>query len=146
MKKKDLLKLIEAKYKIINNEKLVEFTERSAGNFRWYQKKEDDWFPKVNDLENEFNILKKEVKLALKETKEAKDIIDNFECNHDVRLNYYELFSNTSKCIFCDEYIHGDNVCNWEYSKNRNKYMVSQAKSFLGLSDKEMKKYFGDVK
>ena len=124
MKKKDLLKLIEAKYKIINNEKLVEFTERSAGNFNWYQKKEDDWFPKVNDLENEFNILKKEVKLALKETKEAKDIIDNFECNHDVRLNYYELFSNTSKCIFCDEYIHGDNVCNWEYSKNRNKYCV----------------------
>ena len=57
MKKKDLLKLIEAKYKIINNEKLVEFTERSAGNFRWYQKKEEDWFPKIDDLENEFNIL-----------------------------------------------------------------------------------------
>ena len=124
MKKKDLLKLIEAKYKIINNEKLVEFTERSAGNFRWYQKKEEDWFPKIDDLENEFNILKKEVKLALKETKEAKDVINNFECNHDVRLNYYELFSNTSKCIFCDEYIHGDNVSNWEYSKNRNKYCV----------------------
>lgn len=32
------------------------------------------------------------------------------------------------------------------YAKNRNKYMVSQAKSFLGLSSGEMKKYFGDVK
>ena len=32
-----------------------------------------------------------------------------------------------------------------DYAKKRNKYMVSQAKSFFGLSTKEANKYFGDV-
>lgn len=32
------------------------------------------------------------------------------------------------------------------YSKNRNKYMISGAKSFFNLSNSEVKKYFGDVK
>lgn len=32
------------------------------------------------------------------------------------------------------------------YVKNRNKYMVSQAKSFFNLSSSDAKKYFGDVK
>ena len=33
-----------------------------------------------------------------------------------------------------------------EYASKRNGYMVSQAKSFFGLSDSEVKKYFGGVK
>ena len=33
-----------------------------------------------------------------------------------------------------------------EFAAKRNKYMVSQAKSFFGLSESEVKKYFGDVK
>ena len=32
------------------------------------------------------------------------------------------------------------------YAKNRNKYMISGAKSFFNLSSSEVKKYFGDVK
>ena len=32
------------------------------------------------------------------------------------------------------------------YARNRNSYMVSGAKSFFGLSNSEVKKYFGDVK
>ena len=123
MKKKELLKLIEAKLKIINNEKLVEFTKGKLINYK-YQKNEENWFPKINDLENEFNTLKKEIKKALEETKQSEDIINNFNCNHDVRLQHYGLFWNTSTCIFCDEAITSDNVSNWEYSKNRNKYCV----------------------
>ena len=33
-----------------------------------------------------------------------------------------------------------------KYAKNRNKYMVSQAKSLFNLSSSDAKKYFGDVK
>ena len=33
-----------------------------------------------------------------------------------------------------------------DYAKKRNSYMVSQAKSYFGLSNSEVKKYFGDVK
>ena len=33
-----------------------------------------------------------------------------------------------------------------DYAKNRNKYMISGAKSYFGLSSSEVKKYFGDVK
>lgn len=32
------------------------------------------------------------------------------------------------------------------FARKRNKYMVSQAKSFFGLSNSDMNKYFGDVK
>lgn len=48
----------------------------------------------------------------------------------------------------------GNSYGHWEssikamknFAKNRNSYIVSQAKLYFGLSNKEVKKYFGDVK
>ena len=51
MKKKDLLKLIEAKQTILKNEKLVDFAKNIS---------EDKLFAGITVLEKEFNILKKE--------------------------------------------------------------------------------------
>lgn len=115
MKKKDLLKLIEAKQKIIDNKKLVDFIGT---------RNDDKLFSEINVLKNEFNILKKELIDAREDTKQAKDVINSFDCNHDVRLNKFWLFGSTSYCIFCDKGITSDNNCNWEYSKSRNKYCV----------------------
>jgi len=108
MKKKDLLKLIEAKYKIINNNQFINALA----------------FPKIDDLENEFGILKKEIETSREAVKIGKEIIDSYNCNHPVRLIHYGTFWSTSYCVFCDKGIDSDNVSNWEYSKNRNKYCV----------------------
>lgn len=48
----------------------------------------------------------------------------------------------------------GNSYSHWEssikamksFAKSRNSYIVSQAKSYFGLSNKEVEKYFGDVK
>ena len=40
-------------------------------------------------------------------------------------LIHYGTFWNTSYCVFCNKGIESDNVSNWEYSKNRNKYCVT---------------------
>ena len=33
-----------------------------------------------------------------------------------------------------------------KFAKDRNAYIVTEAKSYFGLSNAEVKKYFGDVK
>ena len=46
-------------------------------------------------------------------------------CTHDVRLTHYGLFTDSYKCVLCDEYIESDNNVTWNLSKNRNKYCVN---------------------
>lgn len=86
----------------------------------------DRWFPKIDDLKEEFDILSKEVENSLVESKKYEKIIQNKSCNHEVRLEHYGLFgSHTTVCIFCGKSISSDNCVNFEYSINRNRYCVN---------------------
>ena len=123
MKKSEILKLIEVNKIIKNNSEILSITkERENSRF---QKDKKYWFPDIEELKEEFDTLREEVQEALEEVEVCKNYIQNCNCNHDVRLEHYGLFSNSSKCIFCSQYIEGDNCCNFEYSINRNKYCVT---------------------
>lgn len=118
MKKIDILKVIEANLKIMNNSKLLSITKDRA--FPWYSIKTEYWFPNIEELKEEFEILRKEVQSRLDETNECKKIIENSCCNHEVRLTHYHTFGGYYKCVFCDESISFDNCSSFEYSVNRN--------------------------
>lgn len=123
MKKSEILKLIEVNKIIKNNSALLSITkERENSRF---QKDKKYWFPNIEELKEDFNILSIEVQEALNEVEACKQYIQNSNCNHDVRLEHYGLFGSHSKCIFCGKSIKSDNCCNFEYSINRNKYCVS---------------------
>lgn len=123
MKKSEILKLIEVNKIIKNNSDLLSITkERENSRF---QKDKKYWFPNIEELKEEFNILSIEVQEALNEVDVCKQYIQNSNCNHDVRLEHYGLFGSHSKCIFCNKSIESDNCCNFEYSINRNKYCVT---------------------
>lgn len=122
MKKVEILKLIEVNKKINENKNLLSIIEDAS--FKRILIDKEYWFPNIEELKHEFKILENEVQKALDETSTNKKYIENCSCSHEVRLNHYGLFWNTSHCVLCDESIPSDNLVNWEYSKNRNKYCV----------------------
>ena len=96
MKKKDIINLINAKNIIKKNYDLLRPIKTSNGYLP-----EDKWVPFVEKYKNQFDILKNEILEAIKETKTAEAIVDNIECDHEVRLKHCGTFWSEYECIFC---------------------------------------------
>lgn len=128
MKKIEILNLIEANEIINQNNKLLSIIKDKELN-------QEYWFPNIEELKEEFNILKEEVEEALLEKTKCRELIQNSNCNHEVRLEHYGLFCSHYKCIFCGKSIIGNNCVNWEYSINRNKYCVSLVSKYQDDED-----------
>lgn len=107
MTKKEILKIIELKELILDSEKILSITK--SNNF---EISENRWFPNINDLKDEFENLKTEVKETLGSVKEAEEELSNLNCSHKVRLRYRAGFQNSSECVFCGKHINGDNISN----------------------------------
>lgn len=122
MKKSEILKLIEANKKIIKNSELLSITRDKVVKSLLIDK--EFWFPDIDELKEEFDVLREEVQSALDETISCKKYIQSSGCKHEVRLKYFGLFGGDSRCIFCDEIIAPNNCTSFEYSINRNKYCV----------------------
>lgn len=133
MKKIDIIKLIEANLKIINNSELLSITKDKA--FFNYSIPSENWFPNVEDLKEEFKILRKEVQNKLDETNECKKIIEDSCCHHEVRLTHYFTFGRDYKCVFCGESIPSDNNVSFEYSINRNCNCVNLSAKYQDNED-----------
>ena len=119
MKKKEIIKLIEANLNIIKSNELLENIKTP---FDYLE--EQQCFLDIAELKLQFGILRKEVKIGIKKTEEAKKFIKTIKCNHEVRLNYYGDYSSYSICVLCGEKIEGDNILNWELRRDRNKYSI----------------------
>lgn len=113
MIKSELISIINANRVINKNKEILSIIEKR------------DWFPKIDDLKEEFDILSKEVENSLDESRKYEKIIQNSSCNHEVRLEHYGLFGSHTVCIFCGKSISSDNCVNFEYSINRNRYCVN---------------------
>lgn len=135
MKKIEILKLIEAKQIIKNNSTILSITRDKIYESILIDKKY--WFPQIDELNEEFAILGEEVQSILTETTNCKKYIQSSNCEHEIRLKYYNLFGHYSKCIFCGKTAESDNCVSWESSINRNKYCVK-------LDAKEQKDDYDD--
>lgn len=122
MKKIDILNIINANRILNQNNKTLSITRDKR--FPNIKIDEEFWFPEIEELKKEFNILKKEIKDAQEESKKCQMIINKSKCNHEVRLKHFGIFGSHSNCIFCNKTIMADNCVNWEYSVNRNKHCV----------------------
>ena len=126
MKKREILDLIKAKNKIQDNKKILSLARFHNG----FPKEENTWFPRIPDLEKEFEVLKKELKERIIETHNAKDTYNRItsKCKHEVRMSYYieTDFGGCMccKCLFCDKEIFASSHEKWEESININKRYV----------------------
>ena len=138
MKKIDILKVIEANLKIMNNSKLLSITKDRG--FPEYSIKPEYWFPNIEELKEEFEVLRKEVQSRLDETNECKKIIDDSCCKHEIRLTHYHTFGCDYKCVFCGEYISSDNNVSFGYSINRNCNCANLTAKYQDSEDYEVLK------
>ncbi len=130
MKKKDIINLINAKKAIEKNSDLL----KSIKTYNGYLK-EEEWLPYSEKYKEQFNILKKELLDALKETKEAENIVDNTKCNHEVRLKHCGFLWSEYECVICGKNASSDNLVDWFQSFYRNNYTVSFNNKYQNYED-----------
>lgn len=150
MKKKDIINLIKVRNTLDKYNGLLEISKDGKLS-------EDKWFPNILELNDEFEVLKKEVKKAIKETKKAKKMQEKANCNHEVRIYSSSdnmIFWREYECVFCKEKITSDNVSNWELDTSRNKHTVTISNKFddkgfidndEGYTKEEIFKYILDI-
>ena len=116
MKKRDIIKLIEANKTILKNERLI-----STAYFdkRKYAIPESRLYPDVPELKEQFDILKKELLEAKAKTEESKKRILESNCPHEVRLKHYNFLWNSNECVLCGANVEDDNVTSFKKSKYR---------------------------
>lgn len=124
MKKKDILKLINAKQVIAKNQNLLATIQDKIYSSTFYES-EKFWFPNIPELQDYFAVLKKELLDAKKQTDEATSLIKETKCSHEVRLNYHSLFSSSNICVLCGHYSSSDNCISFRESSYRNKHTVT---------------------
>lgn len=133
MKKYEILKLIEANEIIKKNSALLSIAKHKSFNKFPIDKKY--WFPNIEELKQEFDILGEEVQSALDETRNCIKYIQNSGCDHEVRLKYFGLFWDHSCCVLCGKTVASDGCVDWEYSINRNKYCVDLISKYQADED-----------
>lgn len=122
MKKKEIIKLIQAKKVIEQHQGLL-----STIKFNRFDTEEDEkyWYPNIPELKEYFDILKKEILQAKKETLENEKIIQKMNCSHEIRLKHFFFLGNYCKCVLCGKEISSDNNISFKESNYRNKYTVT---------------------
>lgn len=151
MIKREILDLIKAKQTIQDNRKILSLARFHNG----FPKEESTWFPKIPDLEKEFEILKKEIKERIIENDNAKDTYKKLtnNCKHEVRMNYYEdvefdisFYTRKScKCVFCNKEIYSNSHEKWEESININKRHVNLPYKYRSFCGKDVGIYKEDA-
>ena len=114
MTKEQLRRILEAKTILKNY--YGDGTRHFSTQFSYFEKtyvhgrevrvREEDWFPKVDDLKDEFEILKKEIKDVVKNKNDAENFFKNYKCNHPVRISNFDYgYRNkyVDKCMLCGE-------------------------------------------
>lgn len=131
MKKKDILRIIELNRTISKNQKLISLTRHER--FPNIKIDEEYWFPDISDLNQEFAILKQEIKEAIEENQLSIQTLKELtqDCSHTVRLQTNSFMISSSTCIFCKTHIYGDNTgdANTIYNdinRNRNCVMFTE--------------------
>jgi len=140
MKKRELIDYLKAQNIVNKNQKLLAHMK--------YRDK-FNWFPKIDDLEDEFNILKKEVNRRYNECNEALKIYNKFRrnCKHEVRIHDYIYGlppvwkEKVSFCIFCDKKISENSHTIWDESVNINNRFVSFLDKYTSIDEDGMGHY-----
>ncbi len=106
MKKKEILYLINRYKTIINNNGLLNPIKLTMhGRICNILKNEDEWFPNVSELKEQFEVLKQELLQAIDENEKLiRDTAIVKKCDHQVRIKYYNPFAAYYECVLCGKF------------------------------------------
>jgi len=123
MKKIEIINLINKHIKLIQNKERLDSILNSDYNHWTYSI--NSVFPNISELNEEFDILKKELLGLEYENKELETYLSRVACTHPIRIRYSGAFYNYSICSLCGKKFNGDNISNGNtiYNDiNRNSY------------------------
>lgn len=123
MKKKEIVNLIELNKKVLDGIRYKKII-----------------IPKFDELNDELDILKSEVKEGIKDAEDAKKKIKEYNCDHSVRFSYPGGWGylRDDECIFCGKGFAADNVHRGDTiyeDVNRNRYRVSFTTNYFHDED-----------
>ena len=111
MKKREILYLINRYRIIVKNIRLINPIKLTFN--------EKYWFPDVNELNEQFKILKEEILQAIDENEKLiKDTTITKKCDHQVRIKYYSLFHTYYECVLCGKYCSNEKWFKPKYDDN----------------------------
>ena len=95
MKKREIVNLIELNKMILAGNRYKEIV-----------------IPKFDELNEELDILKKEVQDGIKISEESREKIKEYSCDHSVRFHYPGGwgYTRSDECIFCGKGFEADNI------------------------------------
>lgn len=108
MNRNDLKQLVSARKTILKYKDLCSLTKERVRSRYARELTEEEWFPNIPELKEEFDVLKKELLEAKTKTDKANDQLDKISCSHEIRLRYYNLFGSSTSCVFCGYSSPGD--------------------------------------
>ena len=123
MKKKELLKIIE---KVIETDKVTKKSSKIL-TITTYEttnvtKDESMWFPNIEELKDEFEILKKEIKEVQVNLDKSREIIREIKknCKHEIRIEYFGNYIDGYQCAICGKMFYpslenSTNIDNFAY-------------------------------
>ena len=135
MKREELKKIIE--YKLFrmksSGSRLINLT-RKFENHEEVRIDESEWFPKIEELNSEFEILKKEVKDYLKTDYDSEEFFKSYKCSHPVRIDDIDFRTNRKyqTCVLC-----GYNLFYKDYKHEKNNIAVFTGKEITDYYDGE---------
>src|SRR5574344_3144959 len=129
MKKKDIVKLIELREQLEKDSKIKDVTLYNS-SFNYYCST-DNFFPNIENLNSQFDILKEEINTAKKEYPLIQKKISKLPCDHKVRLKYDNSLVDSYECVLCgkelSEALNGETIYN---DININKNCVNLAAQY----------------
>ena len=135
MKREELKKIIE--YKLFrmksSGSRLINLT-RKFENHEEVRIDESEWFPKIEELNSEFEILKKEVKDYLKTDYDSEEFFKSYKCSHPVRIDDIDFRTNRKyqTCVLC-----GYNLFYKDYKHEKNNIAVFTGKEITDYYEGE---------
>ena len=136
MKREELKKLVEYKlFRMRATSSHLKDLTRKYEKFEEVKIDENDWFPNVEGLESEFEILKSEVKDFLKMEVDSEEYFRNYKCNHQIRMTNYDLrfMGKYEKCVLCERELYNTNC---KHSKDDIAMFIS--KEITGYDEDEI--------
>ena len=135
MKKLEILKLIEANLKIDKTYSFLPWNDKTFPNWWFYNLSQATMVPKIEGLTNELNLLRQATKDIAKETKEAKELIENTDCKHEIRLHYENPYFSEHKCIFCGKIFTNNPETYWDPAELPNTYCINYESKYQDDGD-----------
>ena len=104
---------------------------------------ESEWFLKYEELSEEFEVLKKEVKAFLKMDDEVREFYRNYKCSHNILIgDFHCVFRHyQERCVLCGE----TTFYNHKYKHEKNDFAMFLGEEIIDYYEDEFKTNYTEI-